>query len=155
MPPDVTIVLRLIVAIILGGVIGWERESVGKAAGIRTHAFVAMGAALFIALGDLVIRDFQVYGEQVRFDPLRLIEAIVAAIGFIGVGTIFLSRERDQVQGLTTAASLWVTAAVGIAVGLEHYLLAVASTALGFLVLRGLRLLKSDEAERRTRPHDE
>jgi len=150
MPLDVTIVLRLIVAIILGGVIGWERESLGKAAGIRTHAFVAMGAALFIALGDLVIRDFQVYGEQVRFDPLRLIEAIVAAIGFIGAGTIFVTRAHDQVQGLTTAASLWVTAAVGIAVGLEHYLLAVTSTGLAFLVLRGLLLLKNDEAERQS-----
>jgi putative Mg2+ transporter-C (MgtC) family protein len=131
-----TILLRLLVALILAGVIGWERETVGKSAGVRTHMFVGLGAALFVALGDLVIRDFRLYGDQVRFDPIRLIEAIVAAVGFLGAGTIFVSRDKDRVKNLTTAASLWVTAAIGIAVGLEHYVLAVGSTALVFLVLR-------------------
>jgi putative Mg2+ transporter-C (MgtC) family protein len=144
MPADVAILLRLLVALILAGAIGWERETVGKSAGIRTHMFVGMGAALFVALGNLVILDFQHYGSMVQFDPIRLIEAIVAAVGFLGAGTIFVARDKDHVKGLTTAASLWATAAIGIAVGLEHYVLAIGATALVFIVLRLLLLLKDD-----------
>jgi len=143
-PVDLAILLRLVVALVLSGLIGWERESVGKAAGLRTHMFVGMGAALFMALGNLVITDFQHHGDNLRFDPLRLIEAIVSAVGFLGAGTIFVSRAADHVRGLTTAASLWATAAVGIAVGLEHYVLAVGSTALVLVVLRLLLLVKDD-----------
>jgi putative Mg2+ transporter-C (MgtC) family protein len=134
---DLGILVRLVVALALAGVVGWERETSGKAAGLRTHMFVGMGAALFVALGELLIRDFQ-HVERLQTDPLRLVEAVVAAIGFLGAGTIFVSRGRNHVYGLTTAASLWVTAAIGIAVGLEHYVLAIGTTALVFVVLRFL-----------------
>ena len=135
---DLEILVQLVVALVLSGVVGWERETSGKPAGLRTHMFVGMGSALFVALGDLIIRDFQIYGERVVFDPIRLIEAIVAAIGFLGAGTIFVARGKSHVEGLTTAASLWTTAAIGIAVGLQHYVLAIGSTALVFVVLRVL-----------------
>ena len=136
MAMDMAILVRLMIALVLAGAIGWERETIGKPAGLRTHMFVGMGAALFVALGELVIRDFQSFDHRMRFDPIRLIEAIVAAIGFLGAGTIFVARGKNQVEGLTTAASLWATAAIGIAVGLEHYVLAVGSTALVLVVLR-------------------
>jgi putative Mg2+ transporter-C (MgtC) family protein len=137
-PSDPSILLRLVVAIALAAAIGWEREALGKAAGLRTHMFVGMGATLFVALGELVMVEFQAYGELVRFDPLRIIEAIVAAIGFLGAGTIFVTRDHEGVRGLTTAASMWVTAAIGVAVGLERYLLAVGSTVLVLVILRVL-----------------
>jgi putative Mg2+ transporter-C (MgtC) family protein len=98
--------------------------------------FVGMGAALFVTLGDFVVGHYQGYDERIRFDPIRLVEAIVGAVGFLGAGTIFVSRGRDRVEGLTTAASLWVTAAIGIAVGVERYVLAVGATLLVFVVLR-------------------
>ena len=138
---DAAILLRLIAAGLLAGIIGWERENAGKEAGLRTHIFVGMGAALFVALGVPVLLDFRGYGSQVGFDPLRLIEAVVAAMGFIGAGTIFVAQNR--VQGLTTAASLWLTAAIGITVALEHYLLAVGTTLLALGILRGLLFVEA------------
>jgi putative Mg2+ transporter-C (MgtC) family protein len=149
---DLQILLRLTVALALSGAIGWEREASGKSAGLRTHMFVGMGAALFVALGGLLMRDFQDFGESVRFDPIRLIEAIVSAIGFLGAGTIFVAQGKDRVTGLTTAASLWATAAIGIAVGLEHYVLAIGSTVLVLVVLR-LLLPLSDRLEPASQPH--
>ena len=133
---DLSIMLRLIVAMVLAGAMGWERESSGKAAGLRTHMLVGMGSALFVSLAGLVFYEFQHAGDALQFDPLRVLEAVVAAVGFLGAGTIFVSRDQDRVKGLTTAASIWATAGVGIAVGLERYALAIGTTVLILVVLR-------------------
>ncbi len=138
---ELYILLRLAVALLLAGVLGWERESIGKSAGIRTHMLVGLGSALFVVLGELFVQHFRQFDQNMRFDPIRIIQAVVTGISFLGAGTIFVSRGKGQVKGLTTAASIWVTAAVGMAVGLERYLLAVLSTALIFIVLRVLGYL--------------
>lgn len=146
MQTDLNILFRLVIALILAGILGWDREASGKAAGIRTHMLVGMGAALFVVLGELFISRFETYGQNMQFDPIRILEAVVTGISFLGAGTIFVSRGRDRVKGLTTAASIWVTAAVGITVGIERYVLAVGSTLLTFLVLRVLSFLDDLEA---------
>ena len=137
MPDDVALLLRLLLAMVLAGAIGWERETVGKSAGLRTHMFVGMGAMLFVVLGDAVMRRFAGTPE-VQFDPIRVIEAVTTAVGFLGGGLIFVTRSGDRVHGLTTAASIWVTAAIGIAVALERYVLAGGATVLALIVLHVL-----------------
>ena len=138
MPDDVFLLLRLLVAMVLAGAIGWERESVGKSAGLRTHMFVGMGAMLFVVLGNAVVERHAGGTSLVQLDPLRMIEAITTAVGFLGGGVIFVTRSRDRVHGLTTAASIWVTAAIGIAVALERYVLAGGATVLALVVLHVL-----------------
>ncbi|HEV2121152.1 MAG TPA: MgtC/SapB family protein [Chloroflexota bacterium] len=132
---DVSILTRLLASLLLGGAIGWERESTGKAAGVRTHMLVALAAALFVALGDQFLLTFGERGEIIQSDPLRIIEAVVTGISFLGAGMIFVSRGRDTVKGLTTAATTLTTAAIGITVGMERYVLAVGATALVLLIL--------------------
>ena len=102
------VVLRLVMAALLGGLVGAEREWVGKAAGLRTHMLVALGAALFVlAPAEAGL------GEG---DTSRIIQGIAAGIGFIGAGTILKRTDRNEIQGLTTAANIWLTAAIGVAV---------------------------------------
>jgi putative Mg2+ transporter-C (MgtC) family protein len=131
------ILLRLLLAAALGGVLGYEREHQGKAAGLRTHMLVAMGAALFVLVP-------QQAGMAVP-DLSRVIQGVVAGIGFLGAGAI-IKNHRDtegDVQGLTTAAGVWLTAAIGIACGLGREATAVLSTLLALLVLAGVpRLLE-------------
>lgn len=141
MQMELNLLLRLLVALSLAGVLGWEREKAGKAAGIRTHMLVGFGAALFVILGELFLLRFKEFDENLRFDPIRIIEAVVTGVSFLGAGTIFVSRGRERVEGLTTAASIWATAAVGVAVGIERYTLAVGSVILAFIVLRTLSFL--------------
>ena len=139
---DASILFRLAVAIVLGGIVGWERESAGKPAGVRTHMLVASAAALFVALGDAVLERFagqSLQGAAIQSDPVRIIEAIVTGVSFLGAGTIFVSHGRERVEGLTTAATIWLTAALGIAVGLERFFLAAGCTAIVFVVLRVVR----------------
>lgn len=139
---DLSILLRLFVSLILAGVLGWERERAGKSAGIRTHMLVGLSAALFVVLGELFILRFK-DNELLRFDPIRIVEAVVTGISFLGAGTIFVAREKEEkVQGLTTAASILATAAVGLVVGLERYFLAIGSTLLIFAVLHSLDLFE-------------
>ena len=149
--PDPTIVtqvvIRVLVALILGGVLGYQREQTSKAAGLRTHMLVGMGSALFVSLAELVFYEFQYAGDALQFDPLRILEAVVAAVGFLGAGTIFVSRDQDHVKGLTTAASIWATAGVGIAVGLERFALAIGTTVLILVVLRVVRRYVEVSAE--------
>jgi putative Mg2+ transporter-C (MgtC) family protein len=123
---------RLLTALVLGGLLGYERESAGKAAGLRTHILVALGAALFV-LAPLEA------GMSVS-DLSRVIQGIVAGIGFLGAGAILKLTQEKEVQGLTTAANIWFTAAVGTAVGGGHLWLPVSGTVLALLVLRGLRV---------------
>ncbi len=122
----VRIVVRLLVASVLGGLIGYERESKGKAAGLRTHMLVALGSALFVLAPSL--SDMQVA------DMSRVLQGVIAGIGFLGAGAIIKSRGHD-VKGLTTAASIWFTAAVGITAGLGREMLALVSTLFALFIL--------------------
>lgn len=118
--------VRLLVSAALGALIGYERERAGKPAGIRTHGMVSLGAALFTVVS--------LYGFGQSSDPTRVAAQIVTGIGFLGAGAIL--HERGSVQGLTTAASLWVTAAIGLAVGVGMVFMSVVTTILVFLFLR-------------------
>lgn len=139
------IVGRVAIAMLLGGVLGWDRERLGKPAGLRTHMLVAASAALFVSLGDVVVEgvDARTTGATIRADPLRLLEAVVAGVSFLGAGTIMRRRHDDGVEGLTTAASMLATAAVGTCVALGQLLLAVGTT---LLVLVTLTILGRLEA---------
>lgn len=122
-----TIVVRLTMAAVLGGIIGFEREQQGKAAGVRTHMLVALGSALFVFVP-------QQMGVQ-NADLTRVLQGLVAGIGFLGAGTILKGDGEGQIQGLTTAASIWLTAAIGMAAGLGRESTAVLSTLLAFVIL--------------------
>jgi putative Mg2+ transporter-C (MgtC) family protein len=131
--------LRLAIAAALAAAMGWEREAAGKPAGLRTHMIVGVAAALYVALVDVEATRYESHARGMQIDPTRAIDAVATGIGFLGAGIIFVSRRTGAVQGLTTAASIWATAAVGVAVGLEAYVLAVAATLLLVGILRGLR----------------
>jgi putative Mg2+ transporter-C (MgtC) family protein len=122
----VWMLIRLLIAVLLGALVGYERERQGKSAGLRTHAMVGLGATLFTVVS--------LYGFGPGTDTSRVAAMIVSGIGFLGAGAIL--HERGGVQGLTTAASLWVTAAIGIAVGVGMILMSLATTLLVFAVLR-------------------
>ncbi len=131
-PDDLSLLLRLLAAGGLAAVLGWERQKAGKSAGLRTHILVAIGAALFVSLADLTSRAAGGTAASVlRLDPLQ---GVAVGIGFLGAGLIFKSENR--VHGLTTAASIWTTAAVGFACGIGHYVLAAGATLILFVVLR-------------------
>ncbi|MGH8019095.1 MAG: MgtC/SapB family protein [Opitutaceae bacterium] len=126
---------RLAAAMAFAGILGWEREKVGKSAGLRTHMLVAFGAALVAILAEAIADDFSGYGDRLRFDPLRVLEAVLTGVGFLGAGMIFLAKDGERVKGLTTAASIWATAGVGVATGVGEYVLAGGGTLLVFVVL--------------------
>jgi putative Mg2+ transporter-C (MgtC) family protein len=123
----VRVVLRLVAAALLGGLVGAEREWVGKAAGLRTHMLVALGAAVFVlAPAEAGL------GEG---DIGRIIQGIAAGIGFIGAGTILKRTDRNEIQGLTTAAGIWLTAAIGVAAAVAPLWLAIAGVACALVIL--------------------
>lgn len=124
------ILTRLLLAALLGGVLAHEREHQGKAAGIRTHMLVAMGSALFVLVPQQAGMDAP--------DLSRVIQGVVAGIGFLGAGAIIKQRGEDDVRGLTTAAGVWLTAAIGIACGLGRESTAVLSIVLALLILTGV-----------------
>ena len=139
---ELEFLLRLLIAAALAAVLGWEREAKGKAAGLRTHILVGVGAALFVLIGEAMLQRYQ--GEAnsvVQVDMTRVLSAVAQGISFLGAGMVFVSRD-DTVRGLTTAASVLATAAVGIAAGLELYWLAGGTTLLILLVLSGLGLIE-------------
>ena len=137
MHPEFVFLLRLIVAALLGAALGWEREQAGKSAGLRTHMLVSIASALYTALAELSVQAYAGASDGLRSDPIRAIQAVAVGIGFLGGGTIVV-RGGQTVSGLTTAASIWATAAIGIAAGLAHYRLAVGATVLLIVVLRGM-----------------
>ena len=113
---ELEIILRLLLAAVFGMAIGYQHEHVGKPAGLRTHALVCLGAALFTIVS--------VYGfKSSLVDPSRVAAGVVAGVGFLGAGVIFRGFRGDRVAGLTTAASIWATAAVGLAAGVGMYLI--------------------------------
>ena len=115
--------LRLILAVVAGGLIGLEREVVHKPAGVRTHMLVSLGSALFVLIA--------LYSIPEGID--KIIAGIATGIGFLGAGTIF--KSKSEVQGLTTAASVWTVAAVGLSVGLGYYLMTIISVVFVLIVL--------------------
>jgi putative Mg2+ transporter-C (MgtC) family protein len=139
MPTQAELVLRLVVALVLGGVIGLERELTGQAAGLRTHMTVALGAALFGVVSAYSFGDFihPRADTNYQIDVTRIASNIVTGVGFLGGGIIL--KQGVSVRGLTTAASMWVTAAVGLAVSLGSYIEAVVATTVLILALTGLR----------------
>ncbi|MBB6564034.1 putative Mg2+ transporter-C (MgtC) family protein [Acidovorax soli] len=139
------IVVRLAVAAVLGGLLGWEREHAGKAAGIRTHMLVAMGAALFVLVAQQV-------GISAA-DNSRVIQGIVAGVGFLGAGTILKGDAEHQVKGLTTAAGIWLTAAIGVAAGLGREVTAVLSAVLALAVLWAIPLVHEAAEDKGPQQH--
>lgn len=145
--PDAANLARLLVALVLSGMVGWERESAGRAAGLRTHMLVGIGAASYVILGEVMARDFNTYGVSLMIDPLRIIQAVVIGIGFIGAGTIFVLRRNQRVVGLTTAASVWATAGIGMLAGLGNFLVATFIAVLIVGVLRLPEVLPGPESK--------
>jgi putative Mg2+ transporter-C (MgtC) family protein len=130
---DITrIVLRLLVAVALGGLLGYERESVGASAGLRTHMLVSLGSALFVLI------PLQA-GMEIG-DLSRVLQGVTAGIGFIGAGAILKHTQKDDIKGVTTAASVWLTAAIGIAAGMGREATAVLSALFALAILAILRL---------------
>jgi putative Mg2+ transporter-C (MgtC) family protein len=123
----VRITLRLIVAMAFGAVIGIQRERAGKPAGLRTHMLVASGAAVFVMAGG----EYGMNPDSVS----RVIQGLVTGIGFLGAGAILKLEDKQQVEGLTTAAGIWMTAALGVAVGLGRFGLALVATFLAWMTL--------------------
>ena len=123
MPIELEMVLRLLMATVLGAIIGYQRERAAKPAGLRTHVLICVGAALFTIAS--------LYGFGDVADPARIAAGIVAGIGFIGAGAI-IRRDEGLVAGLTTAATIWVVAGIGLAVGVGLYLVAGVTTAIAF-----------------------
>jgi putative Mg2+ transporter-C (MgtC) family protein len=144
---EMALLVRLVVAGALAAVLGWEREAAHKSAGLRTHMLVGIASALFTVLAELAVRDYPGGETGLRADPIRVIQAVAIGIGFLGSGIIFVARSGDHVVGLTTAASVWATAAMGIAAGLGHYLLAVGATLLLLLVLHVMARFDRDNRE--------
>lgn len=127
---EMTVVLRLLLAAFLGGLIGLERESENKAAGLKTHTLVALGSCLIMLTS---IEIFENVGHGTLGDPARIAAQVVSGIGFLGAGTIM--RSGFGIKGLTTAASLWIVAAIGLAVGLGSYFASIITTVIVFLIL--------------------
>jgi len=134
---DITrVVVRLIVAVALGGLLGYERESIGAPAGQRTHMLVALGSAIFVLIplqAGMKIEDLS-----------RVLQGVTAGIGFLGAGAILKLRDRNDIKGLTTAASVWLTAAVGVAAGMGRETTAVVSAVFAFAILSLLRRRDKD-----------
>jgi len=129
------VLLRIIAATLLGAAVGFEREKAGKPAGLRTHILVCLGTAIVV---------LACAGSRMDLDGLsRVIQGIVTGIGFIGAGSILKINEERDIQGLTTAAGLWMTAAIGVAVGLGTLGLALISTGMTLIVLWVLRVMEA------------
>jgi len=136
---EIEIICQLILATFLGALIGLEREYKRKEAGLQTYSLVALGTCLFTII-SFELFNFFLDRTGISFDPSRIIQAVAIGIGFIGAGVIF--RQPAGIIGLTTAAGLWATAAIGIAVGVKLYFLAIFTTFLALLVLAGFGLLE-------------
>jgi putative Mg2+ transporter-C (MgtC) family protein len=147
---EIQILARVAIAMVLGALIGLEREFKDKPAGLRTHMLVAGAAALLVSLGDVVVGHFELEfgGQVVRSDPIRIMEAVITGVSFLGAGTIIRHRGTDQVEGLTTAASVLLAASLGICVALSRVVLAAGVALLALVTLRGIGFLRRRLAAR-------
>ena len=148
MPSDLEFALRMVLATLLSGIVGLERERGERAAGLRTHALVGLGACLVMLVSAFGFSDW--HFSPGALDPSRIAAQVVSGIGFLGAGVIIFQRDREVVRGLTTAASVWVVAAIGLAVGGGMYLTATVGTGITLLILAGLKPLERTVARRRS-----
>lgn len=132
---------KIVLAMILGGLIGFEREAEDKPAGLRTHMLVSGSAALLTGLGEVLVPEIGIDKTLIQADPIRMIEAVVTGVTFLGAGTIIRHRSKNQVEGLTTAASLLLTSALGIGIALNQYTLAIGTTIIVLLILHGVKYI--------------
>ena len=131
------VVLRLLAAVLAGAVVGYERERAGKAAGLRTHILVSLGTCLFVIAG---------IGYGMSSEGLsRVVQGIITGIGFIGAGSILKLEDKKDIKGLTTAAGIWMTAAIGVTIGLGEIGLALISAAVAVVVLSVLRRFEKEK----------
>ena len=137
-PGGVVVLLRVLGAALLCGLIGLERELSDHAAGLRTNMLVGVASAVFAVIGLSLIDQLE--GDTIRIDPIRLIEAVTSGVAFLAAGLIVLSR--GQVRGLTTGATVWLSGAVGLAVGIGQWMLALLGALVGLAVLIGLARLE-------------
>lgn len=138
---DWEILIRLLIALFFGAIVGWERERVGRPAGLRTHMLVALGSAVFTLVAVLLMEESMRHSDSgLRLDATRIIQGVVGGVGFLGAGAIIQSR--GKVKGLTTAAGVWVVASVGVAAGLGFYLLAGLTAGGTLLTLGAIRLME-------------
>lgn len=137
--PQIIIIFQLLLAAFLGGIIGLEREHKGKEAGLRTYSLVSLGSALFTIAG---FESFSIFSGKtgIGFDPSRVVAAVVMGVGFIGAGLIIY--RQLHIEGLTTAAGLWIASAVGVAIGVKLFSAAVFVSFLTIGILAGLRLIE-------------
>ena len=125
--------LAMLLSTVLGTIIGWERQMGRKPAGLRTHVLVCLGSTMFVLMAPHAMRSF----GMSQFDPTRIVHGVITGVGFLGAGSIM--RQEGYVHGLTTAASIWMVAAIGTTVGVHAYGLAVVGTVLALVVLEGFR----------------
>lgn len=143
--PELRILGQAIVASVLGGVIGWERETAHKGAGLRTLMLICLASMVFVKAGQFVIEEIAESNptDVIRADPMRILEAVVTGISFIGAGLVFRDPRQPVARGLTTAATLLVVALIGIAVAVDRYVLATGMTIFVLIILRGLNRLEA------------
>jgi putative Mg2+ transporter-C (MgtC) family protein len=137
---SIRVILRILAAMLVGAVIGYERERTGKSAGLRTHMLVALGSTIFV-LAPLEA------GMRIE-DVSRVIQGVAAGIGFIGAGAILKITEARVIEGLTTAAGIWLTAALGVAVGLGRFGVAAISAVLAWVILAVVARIEKPNASR-------
>ena len=142
MPNDLEIIFRLVLASMLGGFIGLEREIHGREAGVRTYLLVSLGSALIMVVSEYLFFKYEgrIPGEFFRVDPGRIAAQAITGMGFLGAGVIL--RYKDTIRGLTTAASMWVVCAVGLAIGSGYYLFGSTVSGITILSLIGLKVFE-------------
>ncbi|RIK44924.1 MAG: hypothetical protein DCC55_00905 [Chloroflexi bacterium] len=154
--PQVFMIAHVVIAMLLAALIGLERELSDKPAGLRTHMLVGGAAAFIVLLSDTLIDRITVSPELLRSDPIRIVEAVITGVSFLGAGTIFRRSGDDHIEGLTTAASLLFVAVTGICVAAGQIGTAIVLTLFALLVLHSGRWLErtllSRRAGRRNRP---
>ncbi|HEY6930550.1 MAG TPA: MgtC/SapB family protein [Thermoanaerobaculia bacterium] len=148
------LVLDVAIAMVLGSLIGLERELARKPAGLRTHMLVAGAAAMLVEGARGLLHQFVLpqTSTLVRFDPIPVITAVVTAVGFLGAGTIIRQRGPEHVEGLTTAASMLLAATVGTSAALRQYVLAAGTTVLALIILHGVRKIEDKIRSREVKP---
>jgi putative Mg2+ transporter-C (MgtC) family protein len=149
--PQLSVLGEVIVAMALGGLIGFEREIANRPAGLRTHMLIAGACSLIVGLGGAMLSTFgSMQPDVISADPFRLVGGVIAALGFIGAGTIF-RRGSEQVEGLTTAAAMLFTGSIGVSTALQQWWLAIGATALALIVLRGAWIFEQRAIEQKKR----
>ena len=135
-----TILGEMAISILLGGIIGLERELANKPAGLRTHMLVAGSTTFLVAMGHIFVTNFsnEGFAESLRADPIRIMQSIVVGLSFIGAGSIIQNKKEERIEGLTTAASLLFVGAIGIGVALGQFYLAAGSTFFILIINWGL-----------------